>query len=158
EADPVSPSSAAGNGATAQSVGSVESAAPATVVMTETRAVSDRPDRPRISPLARRLSRELGVDWTSLRGSGCTGRIRKVDVLAAARAGIVAVSPSSGRSVPIGSTRRTIAARMVESCRTTAPVTLNTTADATNLVNLRAQFKAASPPGRDLPGYTDFLV
>ena len=43
-------------------------------------------DRPRSSPLARRLARELGVDWTRLAGSGCTGRIRKVDVLAAASA------------------------------------------------------------------------
>ena len=25
-------------------------------------------------------------------------------------------------------------------------------------MNLRAQFKAASPPGRELPGYTDFVV
>src|SRR6516162_10200114 len=100
-------------------------------------------DRPRSSPLARRVARELGVDWTQLRGSGSTGRIRKVDVLAAARgrtpAGRVPGPPLSpqrdgespatpGRSVPIGPRRRTIAARMVESCRTTAPVTLTTSA------------------------------
>jgi pyruvate dehydrogenase E2 component (dihydrolipoamide acetyltransferase) len=122
-------------------------------------------DRPRSSPLARRVARELGVDWTGLRGSGCTGRIRKVDVLAAARADrgpVLATTvdggPMPGRSVRIGPTRRTIAARMVESGQTTAPVTLHTTADATNLVNLRAQFKAACPPGRELPGYTDFVV
>jgi pyruvate dehydrogenase E2 component (dihydrolipoamide acetyltransferase) len=111
------------------------------------------------------------VDWTQLRGSGSTGRIRKVDVLAAARgrtpAGRVPLRATPrdgqgptmpGRSVPIGSIRRTIATRMLESCRTTAPVTLTTTADATNLVNLRRQFQAVGPEGRDLPGYTDFLV
>ena len=44
------------------------------------------------------------------------------------------------------------------SLRATAPVTLTTTADATNLVNLRNQFKAAAAAGEIVPGYTDFLV
>ena len=38
------------------------------------------------------------------------------------------------RSIAVGPARRTIAARMVESRQTTAPVTLTTTVDATNLV------------------------
>ena len=50
--------------------------------------------------------------------------------------------------VPIGATRRTIAARMVRSRQTTAPVTLHTTADATNLVSLRSQYKAARRAAR----------
>lgn len=124
-------------------------------------------DRPKISPLARRIARELGVDWTGLRGSGKTGRIRKVDILAAATTvpqrakptiAAVADTTSPGRSVPIGSIRRTIAGRMVESHRISAPVTLSTTVDASNLVNLRQQFKATAPLGREVPGYTDFLV
>ncbi len=118
---------------------------------------------PRISPLARRIARELGVDWSGLQGSGSTGRIRKVDVLAAARSRgeprDIRVAPAAAiRSVPVTSIRRTIAARMVESLRTTAPVTLTTTVDATNLVNLRDQFKSAAVPGRVVPGYTDFVV
>ena len=44
---------------------------------------------------------------------------------------------------------------MTASLRAAAPVTLTTTADASNLVNLRNQFKAA---GEVAPGYTDFLV
>jgi pyruvate dehydrogenase E2 component (dihydrolipoamide acetyltransferase) len=126
-------------------------------------------DRPRISPLARRLARELGVDWTRLVGSGCTGRIRKVDILVAARTGPGIRSapdsvphrdrlPVEGRAVPIGATRRMIAARMIQSRHATAPVTLHTTADATNLVGLRAQYKAAAPPGRETPGYLEFVV
>jgi pyruvate dehydrogenase E2 component (dihydrolipoamide acetyltransferase) len=130
-----------------------------------------RSERPRSSPLARRLARELGIDWTRLRGSGASGRIRKVDVLAAregraadvARTGPpheVAEGPSGVRSIPIGSIRRTIATRLLDSHRSSAPVTLSTTADATNLVNLRAQFQAAGSHGREipLPGYTEFLV
>ena len=54
--------------------------------------------------------------------------------------------------------RRTIAERMTTSLRSTAPVTLTTTADATNLVNLRNQFKAVVPADGAAPGYTDFLV
>jgi pyruvate dehydrogenase E2 component (dihydrolipoamide acetyltransferase) len=62
------------------------------------------------------------------------------------------------RSIPIRPTRRAIASRMVESHTATAPVTLTTTVDASNLVNLRGQFRA---PGADLgsvPSYTDFVV
>jgi pyruvate dehydrogenase E2 component (dihydrolipoamide acetyltransferase) len=118
--------------------------------------------RKRSSPLARRLARELGVDWTRLVGSGCTGRIRKVDVLAAASAAGSSARPEAppiaGKSIPIGPTRRTIAARMVQSRQATVPVTLNTTVDATNLVSLRAQYKAALPAGRELPGYLEIVV
>ncbi len=46
---------------------------------------------------------------------------------------------------------------MVESRQTTAPVTLTSEVDATNLVNLREQFKAAAEGG-PVPSYTDFLV
>jgi pyruvate dehydrogenase E2 component (dihydrolipoamide acetyltransferase) len=126
---------------------------------------SRRDNRPRISPLARRLARELGVDWTQLVGSGCTGRIRKVDILAAAgRRSIPASVPPrdgmlpAGMTVPIGTTRRTIAARMIHSRQATAPVTLHTTADVTNLVNLRSQYKVATASGREVPGYLDFIV
>ena len=167
EADPVVGGATSAGGRQAVAAASV---APA-VSVAEPIDRRGRRGRPRSSPLARRVARELGVDWTQLRGSGSTGRIRKVDVLAAARDRVSAgrlppqatqrdgQSPTTpGRAVPIGSIRRTIAARMVESCGTTAPVTLTTTADATNLVNLRGQFQAVAPEGRDLPGYTEFVV
>jgi pyruvate dehydrogenase E2 component (dihydrolipoamide acetyltransferase) len=128
-----------------------------------TRVASRRGDRPRISPLARRLARELGVDWTRLVGSGCTGRIRKVDILAAASTSAGSTPRRDGSAVdakvvPIGATRRTIAARMVQSRQATAPVTLHATADATNLVSLRTQYKAAASPGREVPGFLEFVV
>ena len=49
---------------------------------------------------------------------------------------------------------------MVASLRDTAPVTLTTTVDATNLVSLRDQFRAVAAGGDDavVPGYTDFFV
>jgi pyruvate dehydrogenase E2 component (dihydrolipoamide acetyltransferase) len=118
--------------------GTVAVAAPPPPVARDTAA-------PAASPRARRVAKELGVDWTRLQGTGNTGRIRERDVRAAVSASGVAVSQA----------RRTIARRMVESLRATAPVTLTTTADATNLVNLREQFKAVEEAP---PGYTDFLV
>ncbi|HEV3444993.1 MAG TPA: dihydrolipoamide acetyltransferase family protein [Gemmataceae bacterium] len=104
-----------------------------------------------ISPRARRIADELGVAWSSLHGSGRTGRIREADVRAAYE------QRQDSRSYPAASIqviRRRIAERMLESRRATAPVTLTTTADATNLVHLRKQFKADAI----VPGYTDLIV
>ena len=134
----------------------------ATVASTSPLAAGRRACRGTVAstPLARRIARELKVDWTRLAGSGNGGRVRKVDVLQALPfASRDGNGPApTARSVPIGPVRKTIAARMVESLRTTAPVTLTTTVDATNLVNLRRQFQNAGPPGQAVPSYTDFVV
>lgn len=74
------------------------SAAPASSVAPS--ATSSRRDGgPAISPRARRVAKELGVDWTTLTGSGRTGRIIERDVRAAARtqAAPVRVSPLARR-------------------------------------------------------------
>src|SRR5262249_6530992 len=65
--------------------------------------------------------------------------------------------------LPVDATRRTIAARMMESMRATAAVTLTTSFDAGNLVNLRQQFKAVAGAGGPDPdaivvGYLDIVV
>ncbi len=93
------------------------------------------------SPRARRAAARLGVDWRSAKATGQAGRIRERDVLA--------MSP------PVSSTRRIIAERMLNSHRSTAPVTLMTTIDATNLVRLREQSKVG---GGLVPSYTDLFV
>jgi pyruvate dehydrogenase E2 component (dihydrolipoamide acetyltransferase) len=103
-------------------------------------------DRQKASPRARRVAAELGLDWKAVRGSGKGGRVRERDVRAV---------PTPA---PVSATRQVIAARMLASLRTTAPVTLTTTADATNLVNIRTQLKAAQSPGQALPTYTDLVV
>lgn len=111
---------------------------------------SERPEKAGSSPRARRAAKELGIDWTLLTGTGKNGRIRERDVRAT-----VDRQPA-GRVAPLTAMRRTIAARMLESQRTSAPVTLTTTVDATNLVNLRQQFRAAGDGAS--PSYTDFLI
>jgi pyruvate dehydrogenase E2 component (dihydrolipoamide acetyltransferase) len=107
--------------------------------------------RHHISPRARRVARELGVDWSGIQGSGGNGRIRERDIRAAG-------SGTDGQILPHTARRRTIAARMLAGHAQTAPVTLTTKADATNLVNIRKQFKSAASAGDIVPTYTDLIV
>jgi pyruvate dehydrogenase E2 component (dihydrolipoamide acetyltransferase) len=129
-----------------------------------------------ISPRARRAARQLGIDASVLSGSGKTGRIIERDVRAAAQRHPVRVPlDASGQARPLNagreagspefeevslsSIRQTIAERMLDSRQTTAAVTITTTVDATNLVNLRRQFKAAAETGETSPiGYTEIIV
>lgn len=110
------------------------------------------------SPRARRVASELGLDWTRLSGSGDRGRVRESDVrAAAARDGSSTSASRQGQRLPIASRRRVIAQRMVASRQQTVPVTLTTKADATNLVNLREQFRTlgGSTP---IPSYQDIIT
>ncbi len=50
--------------------------------------------RIRISPLARKIARQMGVDYTALTGTGPSGRIVKRDILAAAEAAPKAAAPA----------------------------------------------------------------
>lgn len=123
------------------------------------------PRPPASSPRARRVARELGVDWRTLKGSGPVGRVVERDVrrAAAAAAGEPALPSHSERAVQpppmaLSPTRRSIAAHMLASVRATAPVTLSATVDATQLTYVREQLRAAYAAGRRSPGYTELLV
>ena len=106
------------------------------------------------SPRARRAARQENVDLSTLRPTGKGGRIRERDVLGAR----VATTPTPGslREVPITPLRRTLASRMVHSLNNTAPVTLTCRCDATELVTLRTQLKAAG--AAVVPGVTDIIA
>jgi pyruvate dehydrogenase E2 component (dihydrolipoamide acetyltransferase) len=108
--------------------------------------------RQAITPRARRLAAQLGIDCTAVQGSGQGGRIRERDVQAAAR------SCPAGKLLPHTKIRKTIAARMVAGVTQAAPVTLTTRADATNLVNLRQQFRDAAAADERAPSYTDLVL
>src|SRR5216683_1400020 len=116
-----------------------------------------------ISPRARRVARELNLDWKNLKGTGRTGRIRERDVRAAARrdslqrvAQVQPVDSPKRVSTNPDSIRRIIAGRMRHSLSTAAPVTLTTTADVVKLVSFRQQLKKTKSV--DMPSFTDFLV
>ena len=98
---------------------------------------------PAASPRARRVAEELAVDWTKLTGTGSTGRIRERDV-------------RSGRSWSVDAGQfheETYACKGCKRARNTVPVTLVTTADASNLVQLYRQFKVVGTGWR---GHSDY--
>lgn len=160
-----------GAGATPQASGDATS-------LTATLAVS-RPSPPaptrtrsRATPRARRLAEQLGVDWTTINGSGRAGRIRERDVAQAVRAreGAKPQANATATSQPVRTKgapaplavsrlRQTIASRMLAGAHETAPVTLTTRCEATNLVALRQQFANARREADDIvPGYSDLIV
>ena len=120
---------------------------------------SDRVVSPISSPRARRRAMELGVDWQAIQGTGRNGRVRERDVLAAASDGWGGQVRSGNLPVASGglsATRRTIAQRMVASHQQTAPVTLVTTVDATQLVTVRSFLK--SMLSDNVPSYGDIIL
>ncbi|MGE5194336.1 MAG: dihydrolipoamide acetyltransferase family protein [Deltaproteobacteria bacterium] len=125
------------------------------------------------SPRARRRAQQAGVDLTTVHGTGSTGRIRERDVIAAAksqarRATAARTAPTTEpwrsttaarRTLAVSPFRRTIASRMSAGAHETAAVTLTTRCDATNLVNLRDQFRAAERGAAEaVPSYNELLV
>jgi pyruvate dehydrogenase E2 component (dihydrolipoamide acetyltransferase) len=113
---------------------------------------TEREGRTPVTPRARRVAADLGVDTGLLQGSGRGGRIREADVRAAG-----SKPAAEAHAVPVTTLRRTIARRMMESRQNTAPVTLTSRADATALAALRSQWKLKLAPG-PAPSYTDILA
>ena len=115
-----------------------------------------------VTPLVRKLAAEHDVDLAALTGTGVGGRIRKQDVLDAARARQSAaeaaaeasqqqpggapapaspVSSQRGTVEPMSRLRKLIAARMVESLQTSAQLTAVIEADITRIARLRERVK-----------------
>jgi len=93
-----------------------------------------------VTPRARRVAAELGVDASKLQGSGTGGRVREQDVRASAAATSAATPPA------LPGLRRTIAQRMVESRQQTVPVTLTRRVDASRFAALRNRWKLRLRP------------
>ncbi len=101
------------------------------------------------SPSARRLARELGVDLTSVTGSGPGGRIVEADVQAAAARSASGERRAAGagqlRIEPLTPMRRAIAERLTAWLGSTAQVTLTAEADVTALTAELERLSADSP-------------
>jgi pyruvate dehydrogenase E2 component (dihydrolipoamide acetyltransferase) len=115
-------------------------------------AVADSVARVPVTPRARRVAEELGVDTASLQGSGRGGRIREQDVRAAA----LQQKPKEA-AIAVTGVRRTIAERMMESMRQTAPVTLTRRVDASRLTALRNRWKLRLQP-EPAPSFNDIVL
>ena len=105
------------------------------------------------SPRARRVARELGVDWRLASGSGKGGRIREHDVRAlAAGRGADGVAPAAAaplpdlgtwgpvEMVPLSAARRQAVARLTTVAQTVPMATQLGTADVTRLDALRERY------------------
>ena len=92
---------------------------------------------PVVSPRARRVAQELGVELAGLKGSGEHGRIREADVRGAFASKPAAPSVSEDRSATAA--RRRIAERMEDSTRTVPHFSLRREVDAGPLTLVRAE-------------------
>jgi len=88
-------------------------------------------ERLRISPAARKLAKEHGVDPSRLEGTGPRGRIVREDVMRAA------AEERPGESVPITRLRRSIADNMARSAHSVARVVQFAEVDMTRAVDYR---------------------
>jgi pyruvate dehydrogenase E2 component (dihydrolipoyllysine-residue acetyltransferase) len=99
--------------------------------------------RPRSSPLARRMARDLGVPLETLQGSGPQGRIIAKDVENAQNVGRASARPApakrESKSIPLSAMRRTIAKRLAESTGPIPHFYLTVDYDVTQLVAMRQQ-------------------
>jgi pyruvate dehydrogenase E2 component (dihydrolipoamide acetyltransferase) len=124
------------------------------------------------SPAAKRLAREAGIDLSLIKGTGPDGRIVEKDVLAYIEAykkvepapqvttePSIKVSEPTYREEPISSLRREIASRLSKSYREAVHITLEFTADVTNIVKIRERLKEkASINNLPVPTFNDIFV
>jgi pyruvate dehydrogenase E2 component (dihydrolipoamide acetyltransferase) len=119
-----------------------------------------------VTPLARRLAGENGIDLARVKGSGPHGRIVAADVEAALASGAArpgaaaAAGPSADQvkafyqdvaydEVPLDGMRRTIATRLVEAKQTVPHFYLTSDVTMDALLKLREEANAGAPKGKD---------
>ena len=120
-------------------------------------------EKVRATPIAVRMAQEAGIDLAGLAAQKLGARIDRADVEAAIAARTSAPTapsaPTAVEAMPVTNIRRLIAQRMLESAQGTAAVTLTTEVDATALVKLREELKAAfAPRGYAVPSYNDLFA
>ena len=96
-----------------------------------------RPQRIKISPLARKMAEDLNVDITTLTGTGPGGRITSDDIEHLARP--IEKTPEQSRADKSSRMRQAIAAAMERSKREIPHYYLSTTIDMTRAINWLAQ-------------------
>jgi pyruvate dehydrogenase E2 component (dihydrolipoamide acetyltransferase) len=149
---------------------------PQAAASTQAAAARGTETRIKVSPLARKVAAELGVDLGGVSGSGPGGRIVQSDVLSAKQKQPSAPAPApkpavsertvipgsaaeADKTIPLTGMRRTIAARLLEAKTTIPHFYLQAELDAEPLVQLRQQLNAANE-ATDLPKFTvnDFIL
>ena len=113
----------------------------------------------KISPKARRLAKELGVDLGAVQGSGPGGEILASDVQAAGSAPTAAASKKSGNVEVLSSLGRIMAERTTQSWTTVPHFFVSRELDATELNQYRDHVAAEIERSRQVRiTHTDLLV
>lgn len=110
----------------------------------------------RMSPKARRLAAQHGVDVSALRGSGPGGEILASDIVAASKS--VAAGPSREEPIPLSTTARLMAERTTQSWTTIPHFFVVREVDATALRQARQKPVTVSAPSQVEATYTDILI
>ena len=103
-------------------------------------AAKRKPERVKISPLAKKLAEQHGIDITKIEGTGPGGRIVKKDVLRAIeelKAGI----EEEAEVIPLTGVRKVVAERMAYSYRTAPHAILMVKVDMSEAIKLRQSFE-----------------
>ncbi len=138
--------------------GSGESPAPApaqkVTVAEPTQPVEQKSDALNVSPIAKKLADEMGVDITKVKGTGPKGRIMKEDVLAYAENANDNTTVED-TVVTMGTTRKSIADAVTKSKHDIPHVYLEACVDVTELAAARKRYMES---GRGKVSYNDVIL
>jgi pyruvate dehydrogenase E2 component (dihydrolipoamide acetyltransferase) len=117
-----------------------------------------------VSPLAKRIAKQAGIDLSTVKGSGPNGRIVKADLDKAGTASAAAQAPATPaltaapmpagavptinaphKKIPNSTMRKVIAKRLLESKQTVPHFYVTTNIEIDALLKLRAELNAKSP-------------
>ena len=160
-----------------QGAGTAVSAPQAETTQQKPQAKEQKPEEARVkaSPVARRIAAELGVDLSTVKGTGPDGRVTEIDVRAAAKsvsvaAGVdrggakaptktVSVKSAESARVQLSGMRKVIAQRLVESLGPVPHFYLTIDINAGPLMEAREELKSAGE-GADAAKITvnDFVL
>jgi pyruvate dehydrogenase E2 component (dihydrolipoamide acetyltransferase) len=118
-------------------------------------------DRPSVSPRAKRLAKELGVETASLRGSGVNGEIVEEDIKRAATStsGTSPIATSQSKTPqPNLRRRQLIAERLTRSIQTIPTFSVAAEANAEKLVALHERLRQSPPANGVKLTITDLLL
>jgi pyruvate dehydrogenase E2 component (dihydrolipoamide acetyltransferase) len=132
----------------------LEKAQQAPVSPTISEAQKPSLERIRISPSARRLARERGIDVTKIKGTGPGGRIVSEDVLAFSGKPEAGPSAEKYRSAPLAGHRKVIADRLSLSARTAVHVPITMEIDMTPVARVKSEKEKPSLQ----VSYNDFII
>ena len=143
-------------GEAGEQVGDAPAAAPVPAAAPAAPVAPVAGGRIRISPLAKKTAAKLGVDYTTVAGSGPLGRIVQKDILAAAEAAKAAPAPATQAAeekaapkktalelmdgdevVKLAGMRKVVSERMTKSAQEIPTVTQNVRIDVTELMAFR---------------------